>query len=162
MRQTGLEPDLLQIELTESVMLNGIEPAVDTMKRMRALGVTLAIDDFGTGYSCFSYLPKLPFNTLKIDRVLVNDRMVRPEMKALVQSLVGLAHNLNMQVVVEGIETVEQLEMITALGATKCRAFCWDVLLPILRHNSSPQLKHKDPLVPSRVANFARNLDYAN
>jgi diguanylate cyclase (GGDEF)-like protein len=123
LRQTGLQPDLLQIELTESVMLNGIESAIDIMKRLRGLGITLAIDDFGTGYSCFGYLPKLPFNTLKVDRVFINELVTRTEMKALVQSLVTLAHNLNMQVVVEGIETSEQLEMIKALGANQVQGF---------------------------------------
>ncbi|MBV9181877.1 MAG: EAL domain-containing protein, partial [Acidobacteria bacterium] len=123
LRASGLRPDLLQIELTESVMLNGIEAAIDTMKRLRALGITLAIDDFGTGYSCFSYLPKLPFNTLKIDRVFVNDLATRPEMKAMVQSLISLAHNLEMQVVVEGIENTEQLEMVRAMGGNQVQGF---------------------------------------
>jgi EAL domain-containing protein (putative c-di-GMP-specific phosphodiesterase class I) len=94
LRHTSLRPGLLQIELTESVMLSGAEPAADTMRRLRTLGVTIAIDDFGTGYSCFSYLPKLPFNTLKIDRAFVKELSTRAEMKAMIQSLVTLAHNL--------------------------------------------------------------------
>jgi diguanylate cyclase len=123
LRHTGLKPSLLQIELTESVMLSGTEPAAETMRSLRAMGVTIAIDDFGTGYSCFGYLPKLPFNALKIDRAFVKELNARPEMKAMVQSLVTLAHNLNMQVIVEGVETPEQLQMIKALGGNEVQGF---------------------------------------
>lgn len=123
LKHTGLNPSLLQIELTESVMLSGTEPAAETMRRLAALGVTIAIDDFGTGYSCFSYLPRLPFNALKIDRAFVKELSARKEMKAMVHSLITLAHNLNMQVVVEGIETQEQLEMIRRVGGNQVQGF---------------------------------------
>lgn len=122
LRRTGLSPKLLQIELTESVMLAGTERAAEAMRRLGALGISIAIDDFGTGYSCFSYLPRLPFNTLKIDRSFVRD-LGTVEMKAMVQSLVTLAHHLNMQVVVEGVETVEQLEMIKSLGGNQVQGY---------------------------------------
>jgi diguanylate cyclase (GGDEF)-like protein len=123
LRHAGLKPELLQIELTESVMLNGTERAAETMKRLRKLGVTIAIDDFGTGYSCLSHLPRLPFNTLKIDRAFVKELTSRKEMKAMVQSLITLATQLNMEVVVEGIETPEQLAMIKTLGANQVQGF---------------------------------------
>ena len=74
----GLKPNLLQIELTESTMLSGVERSAETMKRLRVLGVSLAIDDFGTGYSCLGYLPKLPFGALKIDRSFVRELGVPP------------------------------------------------------------------------------------
>ncbi len=123
LRHAGLKPGLLQIELTESVMLSGTERAAETMKRLRKLGVTIAIDDFGTGYSCLSHLPRLPFNTLKIDRAFVKELTSRKEMKAMVQSLIILATQLNMEVVVEGIETPEQLAMIKTLGANQVQGF---------------------------------------
>ena len=123
LRHTGLDPKLLQIELTESVMLDGMERASNTMKRLRAMGVSIAVDDFGTGYSCFSYLPRLPFNVLKIDRSFVRELGKRSEMKAMIQALVSLAHDLNMQVVVEGIETSQQLEMVEALGGNQVQGF---------------------------------------
>jgi diguanylate cyclase (GGDEF)-like protein len=122
-RHTGLPPHLLQIELTESVMLSGTEPAAETMRQLRAAGISIAIDDFGTGYSCFGYLPRLPFNALKIDRMFVKELETRPEMKAMVHSLVTLAHNLSMQVIVEGIETPEQLQMIKALGGNEVQGY---------------------------------------
>ena len=123
LRHTGLDPKLLQIELTESVMLDGMERASNTMKRLRAMGVSIAVDDFGTGYSCFSYLPRLPFNVLKIDRSFVRELGKRSEMKAMIQALVSLAHDLNMQVVVEGIETSQQLEMVETLGGDQVQGF---------------------------------------
>ena len=123
LRRTGLNPGLLQIELTESVMLNGTSRAAETMNRLHALGVSLAIDDFGTGYSCLGYLPKLPFDALKIDRSFVNEIGSRPEIKAVVHSLVTLAHNLGMRVIVEGIETLTQLDLVTELGSNEVQGF---------------------------------------
>ncbi|MGA8531799.1 MAG: EAL domain-containing protein, partial [Acidobacteriaceae bacterium] len=110
LEKTGLPPHLLQIELTESVMLSGAQSAAVTMHRLADLGVSLAIDDFGTGYSCLSYLPQLPFDALKIDRSFVSEISSRPETEALVNSLVILAQKLGMRVIAEGIETEEQLE----------------------------------------------------
>jgi predicted signal transduction protein with EAL and GGDEF domain len=123
LRHTGLKPNLLQIELTESVMLHGVEKAAEVMRQLGALGISMAIDDFGTGYSCFSYLPKLPFNALKIDRSFVKELEFRPETKAMVQSLVTLAHNLDMQVIVEGVETPEQLAMIKKFGGNEVQGY---------------------------------------
>ena len=123
LRHTGLPPKLLQIELTESVMLSGATRAGETMKRLHEIGVSLAIDDFGTGYSCLSYLPKLAFDALKIDRSFVSELESRPETKAMVHSLVTLAHNLNMRVIVEGVETPRQLELIHKFGANEVQGF---------------------------------------
>jgi diguanylate cyclase (GGDEF)-like protein len=123
LRRTGLQPALLQIELTESIMLSGPEQAGEVMKKLHALGVTLAIDDFGTGYSCLSYLPRLPFDALKIDRSFVNELTTRPEMRAMVRSLVTLSHELKMQVIVEGIETLPQLELVKELGGNEVQGY---------------------------------------
>jgi diguanylate cyclase (GGDEF)-like protein len=123
LQRARLDPKLLQIELTESVMLTGTERASIVMKELHALGLTLAIDDFGTGYSCFSYLPRLPFDALKIDRSFVKELELRPETKAMVHSLITLAHNLKMQVIVEGIETHEQLKMVENLGGNEVQGF---------------------------------------
>jgi len=123
LRRTGLPPALLQIELTESVMLAGPERAAEIMKKLRALGVTMAIDDFGTGYSCLSYLPRLPFNALKIDRSFVNELATRPEMRAMVHALVTLSHELKMHVIVEGIETAQQLQLVKDLGGDEVQGY---------------------------------------
>ncbi len=123
LKQTGLNPGLLQIELTESIMLSGAERAAETMNRLRALGVSLAIDDFGTGYSCLSYLPRLPFDTLKIDRSFIRELDPHPGAKAIVRFLTTLAHSLNMQVVVEGVETPGQLEIIRELDGDEVQGY---------------------------------------
>jgi len=98
--------------------------------RLQALGVSLAIDDFGTGYSCLSYLPNLPFNALKIDRSFMSQIESRPEIRAMVNSLVNLAHNFGMQVIVEGIETQEQLEIVRQFGGNEVQGFLLGMPMP--------------------------------
>jgi predicted signal transduction protein with EAL and GGDEF domain len=120
---TGLQPELLQIELTESIMLNETKQVAETMHRLRELGISLAIDDFGTGYSSLSYLPSLPFDTLKIDRSFVMNLDKQPENESVIRMLVALAHNAGMSVIVEGVETPEQLEFVRALGANEVQGF---------------------------------------
>jgi len=123
LRKTGLDPHLLQIELTESVTLNGEAQVASAMRKLAELGVSLAIDDFGTGYSCLSYLPKLPFDALKIDRSFVNELGVRTEVDAMVHSLVTLAHNFGMRVIAEGVETEEQLARIREMGCNEVQGY---------------------------------------
>jgi diguanylate cyclase (GGDEF)-like protein len=123
LQRTGLEPHLLQVELTESATVNGMERAADMMRRLKRMGVSVAVDDFGTGYSCLTYLPKLPFDTLKLDKSFVNEMMVRRETKAFVGSIVTLARDLDMKVIAEGIETPEQLRALRALGSDAGQGF---------------------------------------
>ena len=123
LNRTGLRPDLLQLELTESATLVSINHAAETMARLKALGVTMAMDDFGTGYSCLSYLPKLAFDALKIDRSFVRELMTSSETKALVASILTLARNLNMKVIVEGIENEEQLTLVGELGGDEAQGY---------------------------------------
>jgi diguanylate cyclase (GGDEF)-like protein len=121
--KTGLSGSLLQLELTESATLIDIQHAANTIQRLKEIGVTVAIDDFGTGYSCLSYLPKLAFNALKIDRSFVRQMIESPEAKALVESILTLARNLDMQVIVEGVENREQLRMIGELGGNEAQGY---------------------------------------
>jgi diguanylate cyclase (GGDEF)-like protein len=121
--RTGLRPELLQLELTETVMMGPVERSTQKLKRLRELGISLAIDDFGTGYSCLSYLPSLPFDMLKIDRSFVKDLDSKPETIALIRSLVGLAHNIGMQVIVEGVESRQQVKVIRELAVNQMQGF---------------------------------------
>jgi diguanylate cyclase (GGDEF)-like protein len=123
LRRTGLKPSLLQIELTESATLAGMERTAEMIQRLKDMGLSVALDDFGTGYSCLNYLPKLPFDALKIDRSFVKDLTVRPESSAFFQSIVTMAHNLHMKVIVEGIETAEELERVVELGADAAQGY---------------------------------------
>jgi EAL domain-containing protein (putative c-di-GMP-specific phosphodiesterase class I) len=123
LHRTGLKPSLLQLEVTESVMVSGAARSAETIKHFRDFGIGVAIDDFGTGYSCLSYLPRLSFDSLKIERSFVQDLGVQPETRAMVSALIGLAHNFGMRVIVEGVEKHEQLELLQKLGGDEVQGF---------------------------------------
>jgi diguanylate cyclase (GGDEF)-like protein len=115
LRETGLDPRSLKLEITESVVMENIETATRMLEQLRALGVELSIDDFGTGYSSLSYLQRFPVGTLKIDRSFVS-RMTESEGTAeIVRTVMRLAQNLGMDVVAEGVETERQREQLRAL-----------------------------------------------
>jgi diguanylate cyclase (GGDEF)-like protein len=123
LQRTGLKPSLLQLELTESATLTGVERAADLIRRLTGRGIGVAMDDFGTGYSCLSYLPRLFLDALKLDRTFVTELAVREETRAFVQSILAMAHNLHMRVIVEGIETPEQLELMRSLGTNEAQGY---------------------------------------
>jgi diguanylate cyclase (GGDEF)-like protein/PAS domain S-box-containing protein len=116
LKRSGLPPELLQLELTESVLVTGFAGPAAKMAQLRERGVTLVVDDFGTGYSSLSYLPRLPFQGMKIDRSFVRNLHELADSRAMIQSLVSLAHNLNLNVVVEGVESPQELAVVRALG----------------------------------------------
>jgi EAL domain-containing protein (putative c-di-GMP-specific phosphodiesterase class I) len=120
--RAGLAPALLQIELTESVMLTSREQTVKKMHELRAMGVSLAVDDFGSGYSALSYLGRLPFTSLKIGRPFVQD-LEDPHSGRMIETLVALAHNFDMSVVVEGVETDAQMAAIRTFGCDEVQGF---------------------------------------
>jgi diguanylate cyclase (GGDEF)-like protein len=123
LHRTGLQPNLLQIEITESATVSGVERTAETMRRLKRMGVSVAVDDFGTGYSCLSYLPKLPFDALKLDRSFLHELMVRRETKDFVHSILTMANNLRMKVIVEGIEKREQLSLVKTMGINEAQGF---------------------------------------
>jgi diguanylate cyclase (GGDEF)-like protein len=123
LERTGLRPELLQIELTESVMVGPLKLSADKMKRLRSLGVHLAIDDFGTGYSSLSYLSDLPVQAIKIDRSFVRNLESGPESTSMMHSMIAMAQSMKMRVIVEGIETGSQLELVRDLGADEVQGF---------------------------------------
>lgn len=101
---TGLDANLLEIEITESTIMQNIEKATETLKEIKKLGVTISIDDFGTGYSSLGYLKKFPVDTLKIDRTFINEISADSNLSIIVQSIILLAHGLDLQVIAEGVE----------------------------------------------------------
>ncbi|MEH1967776.1 EAL domain-containing protein [Nostoc sp.] len=115
LQQTGLEPCSLKLEITESLLMDNFELATTVLSQLTALNIELHMDDFGTGYSSLSYLHRLPIKTIKIDRSFVTSIGSRGENLEIIRAIVTLAHNLNMSVTAEGIETVEQLAQLKAL-----------------------------------------------
>ena len=113
---TRLDPRFLKLEITESHVMENGEAAVKMMNRLRALGTEISLDDFGTGYSSLSYLHRLPVTNLKIDRSFVNQMVTGDENSKLVSTIITLAHNMNIQVTAEGIETADQLVQLRELN----------------------------------------------
>jgi diguanylate cyclase (GGDEF)-like protein/PAS domain S-box-containing protein len=109
LEETGLDPQYLEIELTESLVMTDVERAIGILRDLKGLGVKLSIDDFGTGYSSLSYLKRFPIDVLKIDQSFVRDMTLDPDDAAIVSLIISLAHSLRLQVIAEGVETEEQL-----------------------------------------------------
>lgn len=107
--ETGLGPEALEIELTESTLMQDPEGTAQTLRDISSLGVSISIDDFGTGYSSLAYLMRFNIDKLKIDRSFVRDIAQDPDAAAIVSAIIALAHTLRMSVVAEGVETGEQL-----------------------------------------------------
>jgi len=118
--QTGIDPARLKLELTESVVLDNVNATVDKMNALKAFGVGFSMDDFGTGYSSLTYLKRLPLDVLKIDRSFVRDIATDASDAVIVQTIIGMAQSLGIDVVAEGVETVEQLDFLKRHG---CRSF---------------------------------------
>jgi diguanylate cyclase (GGDEF)-like protein/PAS domain S-box-containing protein len=114
--ETGLRPDLLTLEITESLLIENVEATIDILQRIRALGVSIAVDDFGTGYSSLSYLKRFPLDAIKIDRSFVRDLATDAEDQAVVGAVIATSQALRLSVVAEGIESVDQLNELTGLG----------------------------------------------
>jgi len=119
----GLEPQYLEVELTESAVMSDPEESIAILEQLSAMGVLVSVDDFGTGYSSMSYLRRLPIDKLKIDRVFINEIVSRPEDASIVRAIVSLAHSLRLKVVAEGVETPAQLDFLKAVGCDEYQGF---------------------------------------
>jgi len=117
LNETGLPVNNLELEMTESLLIEDDPGVIETINRLKELGVTLALDDFGTGYSSLSYLKRFPFDILKIDRAFIKDVMENPEDASLCKAIVAIATSLKLDVIGEGVETKEQLDFLRAIGA---------------------------------------------
>lgn len=114
--ETAIDPHLLEIEITEMSMLDYTEELINTIKQLRALGITISLDDFGTGYSSLNYLKKFPVDVLKIDRAFVRDIVPEKSGIAMISAMISLAHALNLQVVAEGVEEEAELKVLREHG----------------------------------------------
>jgi diguanylate cyclase (GGDEF)-like protein/PAS domain S-box-containing protein len=129
----GIDPHAaagLELELTESVIMEDIKNSIETLRTIRTMGVKIAIDDFGTGFSSLSYLSKLPVDTLKIDRSFVIDMTAGPEGLSLVSTIINLAHALRLTVVAEGVETEEESRLLKLLSCDELQGFLFGRPVP--------------------------------
>ena len=123
LRETGLDPRSLGIEFTESVAMQDAERTSLVLSELKALGVQTSIDDFGTGYSSLSHLRRLPLDVLKLDRSFVSEMLNNNESREIVHTIISLAHILCMDVVAEGVETVEQANQLRSLGCKYAQGY---------------------------------------
>ncbi|MEE9395982.1 MAG: EAL domain-containing protein [Methylococcales bacterium] len=120
---SGLDPRYLELELTETTVMDNVEQTIATLVALKETGLELAIDDFGTGYSSMSYLKQLPLDTLKIDRSFIKDITTDPGDAAIVKAIIALANNFNLTTVAEGVETEEQLTFLREQGCEHAQGF---------------------------------------
>ena len=118
--QTGANPDLLKLELTESVVLDNVADTVEKMLALKEMGVRFSMDDFGTGYSSLAYLKQLPLSQVKIDQSFVRDIVIDPSDAAIVQTIIGMSNTLKLNVIAEGVETEAQFDFLRQSG---CKLF---------------------------------------
>jgi diguanylate cyclase len=118
-----LDPHYLEVELTESAVMSDAEESIVILESISRMGVLVSVDDFGTGYSSMSYLRRFPIDKLKIDRCFVEEMTRRPEDASIVRAIISLAHSLHLKVIAEGVETPEQLALLTELGCDQYQGF---------------------------------------
>jgi len=130
LRDNDADPSLLEIEITESALVPNAEADISVLERIKRMGIRIAVDDFGTGYSSFSYLKRLPLDTLKIDQTFV-EGIERDIDRSLAESIISIAHKLRLSVTAEGVETLHQREVLTALGCDRLQGFQISRPLPL-------------------------------
>jgi diguanylate cyclase len=129
----GLEPQFLEIELTESAVMSDPEESIRILEQLSEMGVLVSVDDFGTGYSSMSYLRRFPIDQLKIDRSFVSEITARSDDASIVGAIISLAHNLRLKVVAEGVETLAQLDLLRALGCDQYQGYQFSPPVPVSR-----------------------------
>ena len=120
---SGIDPRLLELELTESTLMSDSQAAVQALRNMKALGIRLSVDDFGTGYSSLSYLKRFPLDALKIDRAFIRDVTTDAEDATIAKAIINLAHSLRLKVIAEGVETAEQLDFLRAHACDEIQGY---------------------------------------
>ncbi len=130
LQETGINPHLVELEVTESVFMDDINHTIDVLKELHALGVELAIDDFGTGYSSLSYLRSFPIDRLKIDQTFIRNALNDPDDAAITRTIIALGQALNLNVIAEGVETLEQQQFLIEEGCDEVQGFRYSRPVP--------------------------------
>lgn len=149
LNDAGLDPNYLDLELTESVVMKDASLAIEVLGQMRELGVEISIDDFGMGYSSLSYLKRFPITRLKIDRSFITNLLVDPKDAAITDAIIGIAHSLGIQAVAEGVEDFDQLERLRGPGCDQMQGYLFSKPLPA--DEITQLLREGRSLEPSRL-----------
>ena len=149
LRQAGLDPNCLKLEITEGVVMNDVERTIPILNRLKASGVKLAIDDFGTGYSSLAYLKRLPLDVLKIDRSFVSGIGQNQDDLAIVQAIISLAKSLRLSITAEGIETAAQAEILTALCCDRGQGYLFSRPVEAAVITRMIEAAHRPDLAPT-------------
>lgn len=128
--ETHLNPDRLELELTESIVMADVDATIETLHALKGMGIRLSIDDFGTGYSSLSYLKRMPINMLKVDQSFVRDITTDPNDAAIARATIEMARSMELEVIAEGVETVEQLKVLSDLQCRKIQGYLFSRPLP--------------------------------
>lgn len=147
LEETGLSPKYLEVELTESLAMEDVKQTIVTLNALNALGVSIAIDDFGTGYSSLSYLKRFPVDFLKIDRSFVRDIGTSSDSSVIAKTIIAMAHNLQLEVVGEGVETAEQLDFLRRHECEEVQGYLFSRPLPA--EEFALFIKSRERAVPS-------------
>jgi len=155
LNETGIRPHQLELEITESTIMHNIDAAASIMRALHCSGIRISIDDFGTGYSSLNHLKRFPINTVKIDRSFVRDITTDSDDAAIVGAIISMAHNMELKVIAEGVETEEQLEFLRNLRCDEIQGFLFS---PPVSHQEAGELLDLDiaarlqPGNPERIA----------
>jgi EAL domain-containing protein (putative c-di-GMP-specific phosphodiesterase class I) len=150
--QSGLTPDCLELEITESLVMTNPEHATETLHKLKDMGINLSIDDFGTGYSSLAYLKRFPIDCIKIDRSFIKDIPTEPDDMAITKGVIALGHSLRLKVIAEGVETKEQQDFLRSNDCDEMQGFLFSKPLPaqevtalLKSHSQKPNLNVVEP-----------------
>ena len=150
--QSGLNPDCLELEITESLVMHNPEGAAETLHKLKDMGISLSIDDFGTGYSSLAYLKRFPIDCVKIDRSFIKDIPTEADDMAITNGIIALGHSLRLKVIAEGVETKEQQDFLRSNGCDEMQGFLFSKPLPaeqvtalLKSHSHKPILNVVEP-----------------
>lgn len=128
--ETGICPNKLELEITESTVMQNIDVAASTLRGLHCCGMRISIDDFGTGYSSLNHLKRFPINTVKVDRTFVRDITSDPDDAAIVSAIISMSHNMGLKVIAEGVETRGQLDILRELQCDEIQGFLFSPPVP--------------------------------
>ncbi len=141
LKATGLNPKHLELELTETSILQDLNQAIETLEAFKSMGLKLALDDFGTGYSSLSYLMKLPFDRLKIDQSFIRNLKTETKGTAIVSAIISMSHSLSMSVIAEGVEQEEHMQVLLQMHCDHVQGYY--ISRPMTAHKFEDFIRHR-------------------